>query len=68
MGTFAAVQCVENQSHKSAQLAGCGINLTKQDAYLNYSLNTSTAGYLIDVYVNFDLWLTIKDRLIMIQN
>ena len=68
MGTYAAVQCLENQSHKSAQLAGCGINLTKQDAYLSYSLNTSTAGYLIDVYVNYDIWMVIKDRLIMIQN
>ena len=68
MGTYALVQCLENQSHKSAQLAGCGVNLSKQDAYLNYSLNTNNTGYLIDVYANYDMWLVIKDRLIYVQN
>ena len=68
MGSYALVQCLENQSHKSAQLAGCGINLTKQDCYLNYTLNTNATGYLIDVFVNYDIWMVIRDRLIYIQN
>jgi hypothetical protein len=67
-GTYCAAACLENQYNKSSQLAGTGIDLRRQDAYFNYNLNSNSTGYLIDVYVQFDVLMTIKDRLIYIQN
>ena len=66
--TYLIATDTESQSHKSGQLAGCGINLTKQDCFLSYSMNASLVTYTIDTFVNFDVWLVIKDRMLYVQN
>jgi hypothetical protein len=68
-GTYCLATCLESQYGKSGGLAGCGLDLRRQDMYLSYSLNSSTVGYQVDTYINYDVLLTIKpDRLIYISN
>jgi hypothetical protein len=67
-GSYCLATCFENQYGKSAGLAGCGLDLRRQDMYLNYNFNTSTTGYQVDTYIQYDVLMTIKDRLIYIAN